>query len=272
MIAEEPRIVDINGDHWRNLMRLIGGEGQVPPERKRSWALVLTRNGAAVKAIHSERGAIRGYELPPSGRLRRAARELQVDRLAVCEVDAFARIFDAANRAPDYDEDLAKQAIDLANAGFAAGRQEIRWYPRRPFRWRRLSYRRAQRILGWLVPDGRTLALVVFDGDGVHTSLILGKEEGHLSLMTTLDSVDLRGLKLDRWRGEVPPLLERIAGAHGRVHAGLFLQRRTFEEMRAGPRPLRFLLEARARGTAVIRPFPFRLRLVLGLLVRLRIV
>ena len=271
MIAEEPRIVDIDPAHWANLIALIAEKEPAPPGKAATFALVLTRGGQAVKAIHGTRGVVRGYRLPASGKLKEVAADLGADRVAMCDVDAFARIFDAGQRAFAWDDDWDKQVIDMLNAGAAAEREAVQWYPKPPFRLRRLNHARLRKWFERLWPDGRTAAFVVFDEGRVFTSLILGKEEGRVALLTTLAGVDTAGFAPARWRKDARLLVSRIGKAHGKPFVGLFLARRTFQEMRAGRLPLRYLLEARRRGTAVIAPFPFRLRVLLRLAAALRI-
>ena len=271
MIAEEPRILDVDPGHWANLIGLFAEREPAPPGKAATFALVLTRDGQAVKAIHSARGVVRGYRLPASGKIQDVAKDLGADRVAMGEVDAVARIYDAAQRAFAWDDDLDKQLIDMLNAGAAAEREAIRWHPRPPPRLRRVNYERLRRWFERLWPDGRTVAFVVFDQGQVHASLILGKEEGRVALLTTLAGVDTAGLAPGRWRKDARFLLARIAKAHGKPYLGLFLSRRTFQELRAGRLPLRYLLEARRRGTAVIAPFPFRLRVLAKLAAALRL-
>jgi hypothetical protein len=265
MIAEEVRILDIDPAHWANLIGLIAEREVALPLRAPTFALVLTRDGQAVKAIHSARGVVRGYRLPASGKAADVAKDLGADRVAVFDVDLFSRIFDAGQRTLAFGADLADQVAAMWNAGSAAARAEIAWHPGPPIDGRPIVVPRIRRWLARVWPDGRTVVFAVFDEGTVHTSLILGKQEGRVELVTTLAGIDTTGLVPSRWRTEHRAILARVAKAHGRPVLGLFLSRRTFQEMRAGRRPLRYLLEAHRRGTAVIAPFPFRLRVLLRL-------
>lgn len=261
MIAQEPQINRIDPRHWANLMDLFQAE-QKP---KGSIALVLTRQGQAVKTIHSERGVLLGYRPPKNGSLRKIRKDIGADTLGMCELDAIARIFDATQRAMPYDADLAQQFISMFNAGFATAQELIKWSPRPPLRLRKLSYRRGQKILDWLLPDGRSLLFVVVDQKEVFTSLIIGKQNGDLSGLTTLQAVDDSGFDPARWADQAKALTDKVGKIYGPVHAGLFLTKRTFDEMKSGRRPIRFLREAQKRGTVVIKPYPLKWRLILAL-------
>lgn len=266
MISEDIRVVDIDARHWINLIGLFGEP--LRPGAKRSLALILTKDGRAVKAVHSRRGLVPGYRLPEKGGLEQARKELGASRVIAAEADLLPRILHAWQSAIDLDDDYARQIMESIRAVLPEIRGGVRFHPPLPFRVRLPSTRTAQRLLDWGFPDGRTLVLGVFEQGGIHTSLILGKDDGDLDLLSTFDALDLSGLDLADWRGCCEKILQRTAQRFAKPWTGIFMERRTFLEMRAGARPLRFLLEARARGTAVVRPLPLRISLALRVLSR----
>lgn len=265
MLSRDVLAVDIDARHWRGLLGLFSGAGLVFPP---TLYLVMSE-GRCVKAIHNKRGPILGLDFEedrdPAERL---LGEYGVERVALVDAALLRRFMHAWQSAFDPAADWDDQIRAIAEAAIAASFDEIRWRPSPPPR-PRLPKPPSAGLLKWGWPDHTCVGLFVFDDKSPHTSLILGKRDGKIALMTTLDAFGLADGPLDR-RTQREAVAELCARQFMPLHGALWIEKKTWDEMLAAGRPLTFLRLAERRGRAAIWPKPFAWRAGLALARRLR--
>jgi hypothetical protein len=259
VLAEQVLVVDTDARHWINLLSLFGKADQPP-----AWLICILDGDQCVKAIHTRKGPLWGFAFPGREHLDAAAEKAEADCVLCLPRGGLQEIFYHAQARVKAFDDYVKQMLDLiAGAREALDRLAV-WYPQKPFELTLPSYDQMQLRLNKLWPDGTTIGLFVFEHTRPFTSLILGKDGGHLSLITSLDALGMANESLD-FRANFQTYGELIASRFAPLHAALFIELASFRELRAGPRPLTYLRLAERRGRALIYPKPRKLRLLLWL-------
>jgi hypothetical protein len=256
MFDENILVQDIDADHWTRLLGLFADKNPVRP----SILFLIIEQNRCIKAIHSEKGAIRNFDYA-GGDLAGLAHREQVEYVTRVERDFFQQAFAKGQAGVQYDADYALQMVTLFNETTAYTAEHMEWYPDRPKHWKPLNYEKMQKIFNRILPDRRTAFFCVLDNNQIHTSLILGKRSGDLSLMTTLDTLDRATGTFDI-EHDLPEVLDEIAAKYEKVHISLVIEKRCFEEMLAGDRPITYLCAAIEHGRALIHPVSWKLRFV----------
>jgi len=260
VLAEQVLVIDTDVRHWINLLSLFGGADQPRP----SWLVCILDGDQCLKAIHTKKGPLWGFSFPGREHLDLAAEQAGADYVLCLPRGGLQEIFyHAQNRVKPFD-DYVKQILDLTEGVREALQHVATWYPRKPFELVLPPYEKMQNLLDKVWPDGSTVGFFVFEHTRPFTSLILGKEGGNISLITSLDALGMANESLD-FRTNFKTYGELIASRFAPLHAALFIELSSFRELRAGPRPLSYLHLAERRGRALIYPKPRKLRFLLWL-------
>lgn len=257
MLDENILVIDIDPEHWARLLGFFGNEKRDNP----SILLLLVEKGVCLKALHLETGAILNFDYG-TGDLAKIADREGVDFVGRVDRGFLQQAFAAGQRDVHFDDDYVSQLMTLFNSVIDYTEEEIAWHPHRPRDWRPLFYERAQKLFDRFLPDGRTFLFLLVHQGRPYTSLILGKRSGDLSLMTTLDTIGRAHEPLDP-ETDLPQIIETIEEKFEPVHLTFVMEKRAFEEMLAGRRPITYLRAAIRHGRAFLEPFRWRLRLVL---------
>ncbi|NLH50172.1 MAG: hypothetical protein GX444_16455 [Myxococcales bacterium] len=258
MIAERPLLIDIDARQWINLLSLFAR----PRDPLPSLLVCLLDGERCLKAWHSRKGVLWGFQFPGMSHLEEARQAAAADYVLCLPRGALQEIFYHAQSAVLTGENYAKQMLAMARAIQDSLAEVAVWHPAKPIDLRLPDYASTAARLDKWWPDGRTLGFFVFDGKEVFTSAILGKDNHEVNLFTTLDAFGMSQQSLD-WREGHKTLAELIAQTFSPLHTSLFIELPTFREMLAGSKPLSFLRLAEKRGRALITPKPWRLRLLL---------
>lgn len=257
MLDEKILIIDVDPDHWTRLFTLFGKKSS----RRSSILFLIVDQGVCLKAIHSEKGALLYFDYEPGDLAALAERE-QVDYVARVERDFFQKIFAASQQDVNYDSDYIEQLMTIFNGALGYAAQNITWYPHRPVKLRPLRYDRGQKLFDRFLPDGKTFFFCVLDEGRPYTSLILGKRSGNVSLLSTLDALGIAHDPFDP-QSDLDEVTDRIQELFEKVHLSFVIERRTFQEMTAGRRPVTYLCAAMKHGRAFMEPMRFSMRLIL---------
>lgn len=255
MIAGQLLMLDIDVNQWVNLLSLFGDGAADRP----SLLVCLLDGQRCVKAWHSRKGVLWGFDFPGTGNLEQARVATDAEFVLCLPRGALQEIFYHAQVEVGAFDDYIQQLLTMvANAQEALARVAL-WHPKRPFNLKLPSYEWLERLFAKLWPDNTTLGLFVFDRRRVHTSLILGKASGQINLFTTLDAFGMGEKSLD-FRFGHRVVADLIGQRYSPLHAGLFIELPCLQEMRRGAKPLSYLHLAEQRGRALIYPKPFSLR------------
>lgn len=257
MLDENVLFFDVDPLHWNRLFALFSGQKKTRAPR----LFLMVENGICLKAIHTEKGALIGFDYG-RGDLAEIARRENVETVAQVGRDFFQHAFFAGQENLELDDDYVLQLMTVFNSVTAYTGENITWYPKRPWPLRALNYEKAQKNIDRFFPDNRTLFFLVLDNGRPYTSLILGKREGRITLITTLEALDAAHSPFDPHL-DLLDTMEKIEELFEKVHLSFVIEKRCFEEMLAGTRPLTFLHAARKHGRAILEPVSRRLSFVL---------
>ncbi|MCB9488091.1 MAG: hypothetical protein H6684_05125 [Deltaproteobacteria bacterium] len=257
MLSPDVQIVDIDGRHWKNLLDLPNG-----PKRWSTFLLIFMRDDECVKALRVPGGPIPNFEFVGDENLAPLAKKYGVDYVAVAPVALLRRVFSQAQNAVRRADDWDQQIRSMVTTVSALVRSEVRWYPRAP---RFVPKVDGEKLGGWierLWPDGTAIGLFAFDGTRPHTSLIVGKEGGKITRMTTLDYFGMADGPL-HWPVAQGEIYMRCRDEFLPLHVAFWFERESLEEMLAGPKGLSYFHLACKRRRASMMPAPFKWRALL---------
>jgi hypothetical protein len=279
VLAPDVEMVDIDGTHWANWIRLLLPPGVQGAPR---WALVFvdgTEDDGApriVKAIDVGRGSLDPDDLAAIGRSMPDLSQASVARLRdVLEVGAVV-VLDARTVA-DLCADIESHLVpdeDYVAQGLTVLRALKRWSGKGLWTEPHLlellptpSYEALQRTFDLLIPDRSALLAYVMEDGGarVHASIIATKRRGSIDLVTThlgvADALAETTLARD-WRTQYKRLLRVTAERYEKPALAVFLERETFYRVLTGPTD-QLAREINARNL-IIDPAPTWLLGLLG--------
>lgn len=257
MFAPSIDIHDVNGYHWVNLWSEIVALQQRRGEDRRPMMLVIHEEGTVIKALVGGVPIPAGFPYPNIDGLRALAREHEAGFAVGLEVEALAKIFAAFERPMAYGDDFLTflahiiQALSrMSDVGVDVTLSRgLRALPPRLF---------IDQLFNLAFPDGHTLALYVMDNGKVFASLILSKQDGLLSRISTDDSLGSEGLQAARWPADLPRLKQEFERRFGPMLAALFVERSAIQPLMTGELSLR---EALNKQLLVRDPWPLRYRM-----------
>ncbi|MDP8254615.1 MAG: hypothetical protein P9M14_02590 [Candidatus Alcyoniella australis] len=254
----------LDGRQWANLVALFSGGRS---RRRRKILLLLQRDGEVLKALHSQRGVLRGVR-PDLERLDLAAQEHDAELvICLCPEDIGA-VFTAAESQLDPRADYVEQILGLVRDATATVRSRVQYWPKPPRRLRLPSFRRVQRVFNMLWPDASSIGLFVLEdgASGLHASLLLTKDDGRIVELCDSEALQLEGADLDGFTTVTASIEHALAARQHPPLCNLFIERATLLEVGRSRRRVAALLSVRRQGRALLRPYPLKLRLVLQLL------
>ncbi|MEO0249882.1 MAG: hypothetical protein ABIN58_10195 [candidate division WOR-3 bacterium] len=277
MFNENVMMVDIDAEHWVNFTRLLSGELLPRPEGRkekqgRATLRLMVKEGRCVKAIHSEKGILLGYQ-PPSLDPAAVARQEGVSRVAILEHGLPRRVMHRVQSRLSLDQNYAEQGLTI----YEAIREEVgvglKVYP--PLKLPKLKYSWVAFGLKRFLPPGHLFLFVVYADEGqfrdssglpiVTSGLFRLNEKAELDLWTTTDSLVSRGLvSLSNWREDyrlINALAERTW--HSRLFLAGHLPVSVLPRLQAAAQKRNLaatLLRLHEARELILEPFPLRLR------------
>jgi hypothetical protein len=255
VIAEQILMLDIDVRQWINLLTLLSRNGGDRP----TVLICLMDEGKCIKTWHTKKGVLWGFSFGENSDLEAVRVEADAEFVLLLPRDGLQEIFYHAQARVDPFDDYIQQLLGLIGGAQETVERLGTWYPKPPFTLRLPTYESVDRLFNKLWPDNTTLGFFVFDQREVHTSVIVGKASGQINLFTTLDAFGMAENGLDFRIGH-QTVADLIAERYSPLHAALFIELPSLQEMRRGPRPLTYLHLAEKRGRALIYPKPFALR------------
>ncbi len=260
MLAPNVLVVDTDVRHWLNLLGLMAGEQTPQP----SLLLCLLDGDRCLKALHSKKGVLWGFVWPGDDRLDEALAAAEADALLALPRHALPTIFAEAQAAVTANDNYVKQLFDLVAAVVHTLDEMAFWYPAKPFTLNLPPYEKVEKIFNKIWPDDTTMGFFVFENSRPFTSLLLGKEGGQISLITTLDALGQADQSLD-FRHGYQTYADWIAEKFNPLYMALFIELSCFRELRTGGKPLSYLKLAEKRQRALLWPKPWKVRWLLWL-------
>lgn len=277
MFSAEVKMVDIDPQHWVNFTRLLSGE-LLPPRGGREKGgrptlRLLVKDGRCVKAIHSEKGVLAGYQpedLDPAAIARREG----MGRVSVIEHGMPRRVMHRVQSRLSLDQNYLAQCFVILEAIKEELGGGIKAYP--PLKLPDLTAGQAAFALKRVWPAGQLVVFVIYSSDGtirdssdlpIVTSGILrlnGRAE--VDLWSTTDSLVGAGLTIHDWRTDyrlVNALTEKTW--RSRIFFAAHLPFSVLPRLREASNLPRAVLELHRERAVILDPFPFRIQTLLRL-------
>jgi hypothetical protein len=265
MLHENPLMVDIDVDHWRNLQSLL-----LDSAKERRRIVVIHEDGEVLKLVHSQREPITGTVSRVDDPHAVAAQlyrdnEDGVDFVAVFERRAFDEYFARFQASWKPDEDL-DEFVHRTFALLDEYPDGMVTYPERArhtlgLQWRLgAPYEEVKAAIERVVAPDSSVVLGIFDGDALWATLVLAFDgDLRANVVTTVDTSQLaaRGGR-EAIAGEV---VEWVSGRYGTCSLALFTSLENARGFLAATEKTRFLQELDARGELLTGPVPEALRL-----------
>jgi hypothetical protein len=265
VISPHIRFDHIDAATWKNTLRLLTPPS--PAGRKagprRPGLVLFIEDGACTKALQPGGELLRAADFPwggswSLGRMRRAA---GAPWAVAIEEGALERVIDQMDAHARTDEDIVAQGLHFARALRAEVGKGLHVDPDPLARVPVPSYAALQRTADLLLPDGRSAALMVFDGDAVWASIIVAKERGDLVRVTTHAALGVA--RPEFRRGAHKELLGAIESRVARPHVAGFMTLAAWRDV-SSSRPGALAKQA-ATGEAVLDPAPAWLLALTGM-------
>jgi hypothetical protein len=265
MLHEDPLMLDIDVDHWRNLQSLI-----LDSAKGRRRIVVIHEGGEILKFVHSERASIiRTVDGvgDPHAVAERVYRDNadKVDFVAVFERRAFDEYFGRFQGTWRADEDL-DEFVHRTYRLMDEYRDGIVTYPG-PARnvlglqWRLgASYDQVTQAVERYVPPHSTVVFGVFDGDALWATLVLGFDADLRADVVT--TVDTSVLTVERGREAIAEeIVAWVDERYAPCSLGLFTSLDGTRTLLDAEDKVAALLELRANGDLIAEPVPSALPL-----------
>lgn len=259
MIWEHWEVVDLDPRTWRNLGALFNPANFLTHARPGERILsILHERGRVLKVYDTARGVRNDLNLETIEDAPRTAKQLYESEQGMARVQIFDKrslvaFADAAQRNlhPEWDLDEHYRFL----WGLAENDPEgICYYPPRPSHWNHFTYEQVRHFIEEVVPSPSTLVLVVFEGDEIYISLILGVRDRKVKLVSTLDALVSLGIGPQVSMADRERILEGVAQRFGRPSFSLFIQRAAFEAWLKAEDKGAVLRQAIAKGMALLEP------------------
>ena len=269
MIAPDVKIVDIDGRHWTNLLSLYPALFKTE-KNPTSSLIVLHREGHCLKAHHSRKGVLLGYETAPGDTAETLAAREGVDRVFLVEDGALRRIFADFQTAIDLEDEFLEQGLAVYHALRAEIGKGIVTHP--PLRLPRVDWAWIRWTFRLVLPSDAGTVLYVFDGPTIYGSLILGHGSGgQLDLHTSHDSLVALGVPEEMGIEDRKEIAAAVEETHRKIWLGIYVEKTALEEIAASKNRLTAIFEARRSGGLVLDPFPLQFEVVARALHTLRV-
>jgi hypothetical protein len=284
MLNEDVQIVDVDPEHWLNLIRLTRGdftrrgEQKKPPRERRGSLRVLVENGRTVKALHSRQGVLAGYQAPVLDDAKALAEAEGADQAMIIERGAPRRLMHRIQSRLTLEMNYVEQVFIVLEEVRAELGQGLRIHPRPKIP--KLAYAPIASVVKGVLPANELIVIAVYSDDGkirdssglpiVMSLIIRFNSRGEIDLITTTDSLIAAGLRVEQWDRDCLKVNELAAKVWGnKVFVGVHIPLSSMSELayesapkRQGPKAL---LSLRKAGKLMLEPFPLRFRAMLSM-------
>lgn len=262
MLHENPLMVDIDVDHWRNLQELF-----LESSKEKRRIVLIHEDGTLLKFVHSGREPI----VRSIARVENPERDAEkvyrdnkdkADFVLVLERRAVERYVAEVQDSWSADEDLdvyvRRMYMKLGDYP-----QGIVTYPGSPqenlgLQWRiGVTYEEFRGVLALLVKPETTAVLALFDRGSLWASLVLGfNAKMQIDLITTAPEAEANSLLSSDREKAAALILQAVESKYPRSSLGLFAELRPFRTWLHGEDKLEKLSTLVEKGDFLFRPVP----------------
>ena len=264
MIAKDIQVVDIDPFQWVNLFTVFAKEKTDGKKKRLPTLTIYHDNGKVLKALHSEKGVLRNFSVNSFEPLQSILAEHNLGSIQLIEASALENIFSRFQRNLNMTDDLVKQGLTIYDVVRSEIGKGIKIYPAP--RLPGISYKFIQRIFNFILKDETSFVFYVFDNNKVYTSLIIGKKDGDIFLFTTQDTLTAEGLNATNPRSDHATIEIGIKKKFGlEPGIGIYAHLEEIRKYASRGKLIGGLRRMHRRGTALLHPFPLRMRILFWL-------
>jgi hypothetical protein len=268
MLHENPRMSDIDVDHWRNLQDLV-----LDSAKEKRRIILIHENGDLLKFVHSTRAEIVRNITRITDPFRDAenvywANQEKADFVMVLERRAVGRFFSHVQDSWKSDEDLDEYVYRMF-ATLDEYPEGIVTYPgparaRLGLQWRiGASYDEIKIAVQRFVPPNTTVVFGVFVKNALWTSLVLGFDaDKRIALITTADPSEIT--EKATWKNTTRELVAWVNRKHSPCSLGLFTDLDSAKALLSTENKLALLPKLAGKGKLISDPLPKSLAQLLG--------
>lgn len=249
---------DVNGQHWVNLWAEIIALQSLRERPRRPPLVVFHEDGQIVKILLGQKVLPGGGPYPSFEGLQALGKQHNAGLVLGVETQAIQRLFEHFEQRMRYGEDFLTYVGHIAAAVASAREVGIDIVPGRIVRGLppRLLL---DQFFNLVFPNQTSMALYVFDEGQLYASLILSKQDGLLSRISTDDGLGVGGVQAAHWREDVPRLKQELEKRFGRLWACAFMERQAIRQLALGKLDWPQAIE---QGLVVTAPWPYRFRFI----------
>jgi hypothetical protein len=260
MLHEDPLMLDIDVNHWRNLQALL-----LESAKEKRRIILIHENGELLKFVHSQHAEIvknvdRVDDPHAVAEKVYRANADRCDFVAVFERRAFDRYMGQWQGTWRADEDL-DSFVQRTYATLDEYADGMVTYPGRArdtlgLQWRLgTTYAAANAALTQFVPANSTLVFGVFEGDSLWATLVLGFDGNRKArVVTTVDMSQLPGAT--GRKAIATEVVGWVNSRYGPCSLGLFAGLEDARSFLAAKDKLASIREIQARGGLLASPVP----------------
>lgn len=257
MLHENPLMIDVDVDQWRNLQNMF-----LISAREKKRIIVIHENGVILKYRHSHgEHIVRSVSriLDPFKDARKIYEDNRdkADFVLIIERGAAEKYVTEFQDAWKAEEDLDEYIYRMYNL-LEKYREGIVTYPGSPAENLGLqlrtgiTYLQLKSAINKYVPPMTTVVLGIFNGPtSIFTSLVVGFDTNKkVRLITTLD----RSLITTNWRIDYKKAVEWVERKYWKCSIGLFTEKETMEKVLASKRKIETLWRLAKKQKVIIDP------------------
>lgn len=239
MLSSELRVTGFDSTTWARLLSLVGaGASETRTAHSGTLVLVEDAQGAACAAFVTQQGPIAASDYTGRADLPLLCERAGAQRAIVVRQGAIEELTERAATRVLGSEDYAAQWLGLLSAARELEREGALYFWPERNRLPLPSPAVLARAVDTVLPDERSMLVVLWDDAEPWTAILLRKRAGEIDLVAgpefVLDAVGPLG---GDYRRDHRVVARAIGEAVAPVHFGIFAQRSRFERLLRNPEP-----------------------------------
>ena len=265
MISDDFAFFGFDDTSWGRLVSLLLGSG---PRASRRGVLIVVvdADGMPVAVFHTADGSLDRAALPATGDLESVCAQTDASACIVVRERAMSDIENYLAEPLDPSQDFATRVVRFAHVLRELGSGNwLRVWPNPVPELLLPAAPAARPALDFLLPNGRSLVLGVFEGGELWTGAAVRRSAGGFDVFAGPQAMlEWAGPLGGAWRRDHRVLASAVERELGPVHAGLFMERGTAERLLEGRQAGDWAVSFATRDL-VVHPLPAYAAAGLGL-------
>jgi hypothetical protein len=237
VISEDFAFFGFDDTSWGRLVSLFLGDGSAG-DRRGVLVVVVDLGGMPVAVFHTADGSLDPGSLPPAGDLESVCAQTRASACIVVRERAMSDIEDYLAEPLDLSQDFATRVVRFAHVLRELGNGNwLRVWPNPVPELLLPAAPAARPAVDFILPDGRSVVLGVFDEGKLWTGAVVRRNAGGVDVVAGPRAMlEWAGPLGGAWRRDHRVLTRAVERELGPLHAGLFMERHTARRLLEGRR------------------------------------